>query len=526
MSIWRTQTINKRRDPTLNVRRSTRRPYEPQGKKMHERESARAVSVANVILAGGGLFCLLCLLYVVHRYGLTGQGQFVSDVGPLVYYLVPGVSSVLLFGSLLLSPSIKVGLALVLSSTAISLYSVEVILQVVNHLRDRDQRTLWTPTTQDALDELVRIARKQGVTYDTRSKFEVVMDLRSSDPGVFPAIVPKALLSRQSDGTLKSRIALDGREVLVLGGISNRTTVFCNESGEWITYLSDEHGFHNPAGIWNRSDIDVVVIGDSYAQGACVPSDGNPAAVIRSRYPATLNLGMLGNGPLMELAQLKEYVARFKPKVVLWFFYEQNDFADLETERNSPLLMSYLTGPFRQDLLALQPEIDEALEDYVAGEIGKRLDSLPRDERPIIGTAIRTVAFLGNLRQRLGLAYGSRSAPEDQRAASDETMELLGEVFTVAKATVTSWGGKLYLVYLPDRARYTDAHAVDFEETNRETTLRLARELGIAVIDIHSAIQSHDDPLSLFPFRRRGHFNEDGYRLIAESALEAISHHE
>jgi len=494
---------------------------------MRGHESAKAIGVANVILAGGGLFCLLCLLYVVHRYGLTGQGQFVSDAGPLVYYLVPGVSSVLLFGSLLLSPSIKVGLALVLSSTAISLYSVELVLQVVNHLRVQDQRTLWTPTTQDDLDELVKIARKEGVTYDTRNTFEVVMDLRSSDPGATPAIIPNALLIRQSDGTLRSRIALDGREVLVLGGISNRTTVLCNESGEWITYLSDEHGFHNPAGIWNRSDIDVVVIGDSYAHGACVPSDANSAAVIRSRYPATLNLGMLGHGPLMEFAQLKEYVARFEPEVVLWFFYEQNDFANLENERNSPLLMSYLEGPFYQDLLALQPEIDQALDDYVAGEIGKRRDSPPRDERPRsikIGTAIQTVVFLGNLRQRLGLAYGSLSAPEG--LASDETMDLLGEVFTAAKATVTSWGGKLYLVYLPQRELYTDPPRVDLAETNREMTLSLAGELGIPVIDIHSAMQAHDDPLSLFPFRRRGHFNEDGYRLIAESALEAISHDE
>ena len=431
---------------------------------MSTRGSWTILRAANVILAGGGLFCLLCLLYVVHRYALTGQGQFVSDVGPLVYYLVPAISSVLLFGSLLLSPSIKIGLALVLSSTAISLYSFELILQVVNRVRDRERRTLWTPTTQDALDELVQIAKRHGVTYDTRSKFEVVMDLRSSDPDASPAIVPKALLRPQSDGTLKSRIALDGREVLVLGGISNRTTVFCNESGEWITYLSDEHGFHNPAGIWNRSDIDVAVLGDSYAQGACVPSDANSVALIRSRYPATLNLGMLGNGPLMELAQLKEYVARFAPKTVLWFFYEQNDFANLEDERNSPLLMSYLEGPFRQDLLALQPEIDEALEDYVAGEIDKRRNSLPREERSrgaAIRNGIRTFVFLSNLRHRLGLAYGSGYAPEGRRGASDETMDLVGEVFTVAKATVTSWGGELYLVYLPERERYTDPRTMD-----------------------------------------------------------------
>ena len=487
-------------------------------------ESPKAVRAANVILAGGGLFCLLALVYVVYRYGLTGKGEFASEVGPWVYYLIPAVSSVLLFGGLRLSPSIKVNLALVLSSTAISLYSFELILEVVNRVRDRDRETLWKPTTRQDMDELVRIARRAGATYDTRSKFEVVMDLRSADPGVFPVIVPKALLTPQTDGTLKSRITLDGREVLALGGISNKTTVFCNESGEWITYLSDEHGFHNPAGIWS-SGIDVVVLGDSYAHGACVPSNKNSVALIRSRYPATLNLGMLGNGPLMELAQLKEYVASYKPRIVLWFFYEQNDLADLMNERNSPLLMRYLEGSFRQDLLALQPEIDAALEDYVAAAMEKGNPPLPDEGRggAEIRPAMRTIVFLGNLRQRLGLAYG---AVVDHGGVSDDTMDLLGEILTVAKATVASWGGDLYLVYLPERQRYSDPRTADLRETNRERTLRLARDLGIAVIDIHSAMQSQDDPLSLFPFRRRGHYNEDGYRLVAESVLQSISHHE
>ena len=492
-------------------------------------ESPKAVRAANVILAGGGLFCLVVLLYVVYRYGLTGKGQFTSHVGPWVYYLIPAVSSVLLFGSLRLSPSIKINLALVLFSIAITLYSFELILEVVNRRASRDRQTLWTPTTRQAMDELVQIARKAGVAYDTRSKFEVVRDLRSADSGVFPAIIPKALLAPQTDGTLKSRIMLDGREILVLGGISNKTTVFCNESGEWITYLSDEHGFHNPAGIWNRSDIDVAVLGDSYAHGACVPSGRNSVALIRRRYPATLNLGMLGNGPLMELAQLKEYVKRLEPKAVLWFFYEENDFADLKNERNSPLLMSYLEGPFHQELLDLQPEIDEALEDYVAAEIDQVRDSrLPDEGRggAEIRTAMQTVVFLGNLRRRLGLAYGALDGPEDHRVVSDETLDLLTEVFTVAKATVASWGGDIYLVYVPERQRYTDPGTAELDETTRERTLRLARDLDIPVIDIHSAIQAHDDPLSLFPFRRRGHFNEHGYRLVAESVLESISHHE
>ena len=29
--------------------------------------------------------------------------------------------------------------------------------------------------------------------------------------------------------------------------------------------------------------------------------------------------------------------------------------------------------------------------------------------------------------------------------------------------------------------------------------------------------QSHPDPLSLFPFKRNGHYNAEGYRLVAEA---------
>ena len=105
-------------------------------------------------------------------------------------------------------------------------------------------------------------------------------------------------------------------------------------------------------------------------------------------------------------------------------------------------------------------------------------------------------------------------------------MDLLSNIFAEAKATVGSWGGRLYLVYIPERQRYADPATAELDETNRKATLRLAGDLGIPVIDIHSAIQSHEDPLSLYPFRRRGHFNEEGYRLVAESVLKAIEHFE
>jgi hypothetical protein len=497
-------------------------------------ESPKVLRVANAMLAVGGALCLVAALYLV-RYGLMSDGpsQEMAAEAPAVHYLIPALTSVLLFASLGLRSDVKIALAVVLTSIGFSLYLAEFVLVAMQRSWYQNSRTLWSPSTSEELEELVRIAKKAGVTYDRRSKFEIVTALRTVDPGAVPAIVARALLVPQTDGTLQSRITLDGREVVALGGISKENTALCNESGEWVTYDSDEHGFHNPVGIWQRS-VDIVIIGDSYAQGACVPSDKNSAAVIRARFPATLNLGMLGSGPLIELAQLQEYVSRLKPGIVLWFFYEGNDFGDLDNERNSRLLMSYLEGGANQQLIVRQPAIDRALRNYVSAEMdgygAAEMDEPgtvngrgPAEKsKPALKIRVPQALFLSNLNRRVRLAFQDKSRSGNQRAIPEESMQRLGRVFAAAKSTVDSWGGAFYLVYVPERDRYTARGSAN-DEANHARILELARALRISVIDIHSVIKGHDDPLSLYPFRRRGHFNQDGYRLVGETILHSIT---
>ena len=47
--------------------------------------------------------------------------------------------------------------------------------------------------------------------------------------------------------------------------------------------------------------------------------------------------------------------------------------------------------------------------------------------------------------------------------------------------------------------------------------------LTIPVIDVEPAFQAHDDPLSLFPFRRFGHYNEQGNQIVADTILRVLS---
>jgi hypothetical protein len=60
---------------------------------------------------------------------------------------------------------------------------------------------------------------------------------------------------------------------------------------------------------------------------------------------------------------------------------------------------------------------------------------------------------------------------------------------------------------------------------NRDAILALVKGLNIPIIDIHQAFRAHADSLRLFPFRRPGHYNEEGHLLVAETVLRHLSSH-
>ena len=99
-------------------------------------------------------------------------------------------------------------------------------------------------------------------------------------------------------------------------------------------------------------------------------------------------------------------------------------------------------------------------------------------------------------------------------------MDVFHEIMFQAKTQVEAWGGQLYFVYLPEWARYSDY--ISWGETKRSHVLTLIEGLAIPVIDIDPAFQAHGDPLSLFPFRRVGHYTETGHRLVAQEVLRSL----
>jgi hypothetical protein len=229
-------------------------------------------------------------------------------------------------------------------------------------------------------------------------------------------------------------------------------------------------------------------------------------AEVRARFPATLNLGMAGNGPLSELAAIKEYLPRRRPRVVLWFYYEGNDVSkDLFIEREAALLIDYLGHGFVQDLEQNQSAIDDAL----IAEVEKAYDVGPAEAAAAPPQTVRLldVLLLRHLRDALGMAVGNADIP------------LFRRVMAEADRTVSSWGGRLYFVYLPGQARYLGLGGRIAQSGLRTRVLATVRNLGIPVIDIHAAFSDSPAPRQLF----QGHFTPEGYRIAADAILMRLA---
>jgi hypothetical protein len=488
--------------------------------KIHE----KAIGVANVFMTAIGIISLGAWAYSIYYYVWTGVRQFGSTFDIVLFICCPPLVASLIFASLRLSPARRVAFAMLCLSTAATIYAAELLLTLFPSWLGVGVRAATTSVdgaSEERKNEIRRLAEKFGVKFDTRDRIEVLIDAQSRGIDAVPAVYPSALLEPHQDESLKSIIRIKGAEVLPLGGISNKTSVLCNETGDYIFYQSDEHGFHNPKRLWNSARLDVAVLGDSFAHGFCVPSHEHFIALIREHYPATLSLGLGGNGPLLELATLKEFLPSLRPKIILWAYFEKNDLIELRDETRAPLLLQYLKPNFRQGLISRQGDIDQALLAYVEKEKSQAVRRMHETNNRKQMKKFAEIAKLSTVRSTLGLVSNQENT-QKQGAGADQAagMALFRAVLLQAKTTAETWGGSLYFLYLPQWERYALPSLV---KQDREQVLEIVANFKIPVIDLHSVFESHGDRLSLFPFRRSGHYNTDGNRLLAATVLQQLA---
>lgn len=82
-----------------------------------------------------------------------------------------------------------------------------------------------------------------------------------------------------------------------------------------------------------------------------------------------------------------------------------------------------------------------------------------------------------------------------------------------------SKNANFYFVYLPEFETIKN-------NQNKKNYRKILSKLGhnkIKIIDINQFMLSKKDPLMYYPFRNNGHFNEIGYKVVAEEILKQLN---
>lgn len=324
---------------------------------------------------------------------------------------------------------------------------------------------------------------------------------------VVPSLSPLVYLQKSSLLFEKKQY-----EVLPLSGVPNAHTVVCKEEVE-LQYFSDRYGFNNPDINWDKKNVDIAFIGDSYIQGYCVKSESHFLNLLTSSTPSlsVLNLGLFGSGPISELAILKEYASLKKPKTVVWTYMSNDLISDLPQEESHPILSTYLIGQTQNlvdkgsDIEAIQSTLLESTPPIPITDYLFSVFSFNKTRKSLITQILRkTRAPLFIQQQTL-----------DYQSIETINWILYKQILQKAKNITEQWRGKILFLYLPDPQQW-DPQLKNQVTLFRRNLFNLLSELQIPVLDFSLFLSRQSNPLDFYTVfqGQYGHLNEQGQQQL------------
>jgi len=402
------------------------------------------------------------LFYTVYRSEIFWDGEKRSYY--YFYYIISFVAIFFSIISFFLSEIFKKYLIISLTSSIFTLYLFEGYLTIKEFKKNNNKTIKETLYKSDT-----------GKDWDKRTKFQIYNELKILNNKIALSIPPGRNIKNS--------------EFFPLSGISNTKTIHCNENGYYSIYFSDRYGFNNPDQEWDKKEVEYFLVGDSYTHGSCVNAPNDIASNLRKLSgKSVINLGYSGNGPLIQLATLREYL-KSDVKKVLWIYYEGNDLYELNQELKNNLLRKYINNLyFSQNLLLNQNKIDAFLSSLLSKEIKSRINN----------SKFNFLSFLKlhNIRHK---------SSKNKKPAS---LTEFKKIISLAKEFTNKNNTQLYFVYLPSYSSFN----LKKDNKNYKSIRNIINELNIPFIDIYKEIlKNQKKPLKYFPFELEGHYNVEGY---------------
>ena len=304
------------------------------------------------------------------------------------------------------------------------------------------------------------------------------------------------------------------------------------------------HQTFNPDlnGFWNEDinlyeNTDIVMIGDSFAASSCVnyPHDLK-SQIEKMSKNKILNLSPGASGPLAQLRIVEEYTQKTKFEKFIWFFYEGNDYGDLLLEINDNLfevqrsfspklpISSIDLGTEGKKILKSK---DEIFVDY--DKLKKLIESYPGQSEDYKDgwnneTFLKIKIFIAERLRGMNslIKYFIIKKSNEHLIHKDyeRVVNRMDKYLTKKKIN------KRYICYLPKYTRiaHNKKNHPDIKKLNKlkNSVKTIGEKYNFEFIDASILFMDRENRLDIFPYQLPNHYNEKGYKLLAEYVSKSI----
>ena len=377
------------------------------------------------------------------------------------------------------------------------------------------------------MDELKLMATKKIKNFDKRSDFLAFQQLKLEHENLSPSfrISEKHLFRGDYKNHIKNfyNSKIENDDKIPFRGPINKISLGSNEDGYREIINNDKFGFKNSNKIYDKK-INIIVVGDSFAEGIPFGNENNIASQITSNSKMNaLNLGIGGTGPLTSYATIKEYGENFQPETILYLFYEGNDLDDLMIE-NKTFLNRYLSLKYSQGLFESTEELKVFLDEYE--EVFNKILPMKVQQENIKPKKIlknepkylESISDFLELQSLKNLLFYSSTFNKQK-----VNFNLFEKVLKNMKITTKKWGGNLYFVYLPSWSRYNTNNFIS-NYFLKNKIRKIVEKNKIFFIDVDKIFKKNRvNNINSYNLGIYGHYTKEIYNLISKELVKIIN---
>jgi len=286
-----------------------------------------------------------------------------------------------------------------------------------------------------------------------------------------------------------------------------------------VEYRYDANGFRNSPDL---RQADVVLLGDSFVEGYnCHQKDTCAAELARILDVKVANLGQADYGPPQELVALKKFGFGYRPRVVVWFFFEGNDLCDLEgygaAQHNWEEVLQetdcFTQRSFLRNALSL---------------LAVNVDMLRREDSPLAKRrSARLLSKDGLVQERMYFELSPGEITAHELSLLKKTQDLLRQ----AKEACDRRGVKMLVVNVPIKFRVygrlcevkADSDLAGWQLNDLPDRLRKACQVeGLGFLDLTPALEEAASEGAIVYLLDDGHWSARGHAVVAREIADWI----